>query len=348
MLHCQRAGEISAAPFCGEAAVTACLAACNERWQERQQRFRCRAGPPWWAPGLILTPELRARYEAYLPLADFCADLARLAERCLPHPSWVPLLLRARCGCACLPPGPDGPASLPDLWALLPATLAGRLAFAVEDLPALFCALADPPRFGTDAERYPVQQQELAACFTRHTRPSLRLLDLACGVGVGTFATAALAQRCGIRSVQTLGLTLEPLEAWMASRQCLPHDPPRQQRLQRLAEGVPHVRFAAADVRCLPVQGPVDVVLCNGLVGGMLLHRTPDLHRLLAECARILAPGGWLLLSNRFHDGRRARVEHFADLARELNWEVSGDWHDLALRRLPADAAFGFFASRGQ
>ena len=311
--------------------MAACLDSLNRTWQERLERFRRRSGPPWWAPGLILTPELRLRYETYLPLADLCADLARLGDLMLPHPAWVPRLLRPRRGAACPLPGPDGPGSLPDLWALLPAPLAGRLDFTSADLPALFCALADPPHFGTDAERYPEQQDWLTARFTQHPPPSLRLLDLACGVGLETFATAALGQRCGVRSVRALGLTLEPLEAWMAAHQCLPHDPPRQARLQHLATAVADVRFVAADVRQLPLHGPFDVILCNGLVGGALFHRDPDQLRLLAECARVLRPGGCLLLANRFHDGRRTRVEHCADLARGLGWAVSGTWHDLAL-----------------
>jgi SAM-dependent methyltransferase len=325
--------DATASAFHQDAVLAACLAAFKARWLERLDCFRCRAGPPWWAPGLILTPELRTRYETYLPLADVCADLARLGDRLLPHPSWVPHLLRPRRVGACPLPCPDGPASLPDLWALLPPALAGRLDLAIADLPALFCALADPPHFGTAAERYPAQQEQLAALCVTHPRPGLRLLDLACGVGLGTFATAALARGCGLRDVHTLGLTLEPLEAWMAARQCLPHDPQRQLRLQQLADRVPHVRFAAADVRQLPIHGPFDLILCNGLVGGTLLHRKPDLLPLLSECARILAPGGRLLLSNRFHDGRRARVEQFSDLARDLGWAVSGDWHDLALGR---------------
>ncbi len=332
MLHCQRARDRDAAAFRQDAAARACLASINAAWQERLSRFRARAGPPWWAPGLVLTPDLHARYETYLPLADFCADLARLADRVLPHPSWVPHLLRARRSGTCPLPRADGPASLPDLWARLPAPLAGRLCFAADDLAALFCALADPPHFGTDAERYPEQQATLARQCTTLPRSGLRLLDLACGVGLGTFAAAAQAQRCSNGRVEALGLTLEPLEAWMATHQCLPHDPARQQRLQQLAAAVENVRFAAADVRHLPVQGPFDIVLCNGLVGGTLLQHAPDLRQLLAACARVLAPGGWLLLSNRFHDGRRAPVERFADLAREQGWTVAGDWHDLTLR----------------
>lgn len=331
MLHCQRAKDGDAAMFRRDAAVNTCLASINAAWQERLSHFRARAGPPWWAPGLVLTPELHARYETYLPVADFCADLARLADHVLPHPSWVPHRLRARRRGTCPLPRADDPASLPDLWARLPAPLAGRLGFAVDELPALFCALADPPHFGTDAERYPLQQETLARRRAVLPRSRLRLLDLACGVGLGTFAAAAQMQGCG-GGVEALGLTLEPLEAWMAARQCLPHDPPRQQRLQQLAAAVRHVHFAAANVRRLPVQGAFDVVLCNGLVGGTLLQHTPDLCQLLAECARVLAPGGWLLLSNRFHDGRRTPVERFADLAQEHGWTVAGDWHDLTLR----------------
>jgi SAM-dependent methyltransferase len=333
MLNCQRGRELEAAVFRRDPAVATCLGALNTTWQERLRLFRARVGPPWWAPGLVLTPELRAGYETYLPVAEFAADLARLGDRLLPHPSWVPHLLRARDGGACPLPRPDGPASLPDLWALLPEALAGHLCFAADALPALFCALADPAHFGTAAERYPAQQERFAALCTPHPRGRLRLLDLACGVGLGTFASAALAGGRSGCCVDTVGLTLEPLEAWMAAQQSLPHDRPRQRRLQDLAAGVSGVHFAAADVRRLPVQGPFDIILCNGLIGGTLLHHGRDLLELLAGCGGALAPAGWLLIANRFHDGRRTHVERFAELARERRWEVAGDWHDLALRR---------------
>jgi len=283
----------------------------------------------------VLGPELRGRYEAYLPVAEFLADLCRLGERVLPHPAWVPAVLRrGRSGCL---PAAGAPASLPDLWADLPEALAGRVAFPPEDLEALLCALADPPRFGTDADRYPAQQRWLAGAFTEQRGKPVAVLDLACGVGLGTFATAALARHCGVGPARVLGITLEPLEAWMAEHRCLPHDPPRERRLRQVAGPAAQVAFLAADVRHLPLTGPFAGVLCNGLMGGPWLHREGDMTTVLDESARVLTPDGWMVVANRFHEGCRAAVEAFMRHARERGWWVSGDWHDLVLRRGPGD-----------
>lgn len=314
----------------GEAAV-AVLAVHNRRWTERLGGFRAHAGAPWWAPGLIITPELRGRYECWLPVAGFLADLARLGRAFLPAPSWVPRLLRAGAG---EPGGGSGaPLSLPDLWARLPPRFGARVAFDQVELPALFAALADPPRFGTDSARYAAQRQRLeASCRRAAGRGRLTLVDLACGVGLGTYEAAAVAAAaCGGSHLRLLGLTLEPLEAWMASRCCLPHDPDREPRLRRLAAQAPPVAFLAADARRLPLGGRVDVLLCNGLVGGDHLQRQDDLKSLLRETRRLLDPDGALLVANRFHDGCRAAVERFAELAHRDGWRVDGTWHDLCL-----------------
>ncbi len=315
-----------------DAAVAAILAGHNRRWGARLDGFRAYAGAPWWSPGLIITPELRGRYEGWLPVAEFCADLACLGRAFLPAPSWVPRRLRS----GGIEPGrgPEAPLSLPDLWARLPPRIAARVAFDDAELPALFAALADPPRFGTDSARYEAQRAALGAYCRGAAGDGRRLtvVDLACGVGLGTYEAAAAAAASGAPP-RVLGLTLEPLEAWMASRCCLPHDPDREPRLRRLAAQAPPVAFLAADVRRLPLGlgNAVDVILCNGLIGGEHLQRLDDMAAVLREARRLLVAAGVLLVANRFHDGCRAAVERFAALARTAGWHVDGTWHDLRL-----------------
>jgi len=142
---------------------------------------------------------------------------------------------------------------------------------------------------------------------------------------------ASVAARHTTALAPVLGLTIEPLEAWMATARRLPHDPARERRLRQLADSAPAVTFVAADARHLPVAGPVDVLVCNGLVGGTHLHRDDDAGALLRDCCRLLRQDGVLLLANRFHDGRRPRVERFAELALTLGWGISGDWRSLCL-----------------
>ncbi len=339
MQGCSCTGREDLLPVRLDAAGAAFLSGFNARWSARLGSFRRRAAPPWWGRGLVLTPETRARYEAELPLAEFLSDLGRLAEQVLPHPAWVPTPLRR--GRVCLWPDPCGVGSLPDFWADLPDPLAGRVAFAPGELPALFCALADRPRFGSDSARYPAQESRFWDLARAAGEGPFLILDIACGVGFGVLEAAALAREARARQVHAVGVTLEPLEAWMARRRRLPHDPAREERLRRCASRAGDVAFLAADCRRLPVRGPFSIVLCNGLAGGPALHRSEDLVHLLRECGRVLAPGGWLLAANRFHEGCRRTVEAFAEAARGLGWQVSGEWRDLALRKAPGTAAAG-------
>jgi SAM-dependent methyltransferase len=305
------------------------LAQVNARWAERLARFRRYAGPPWWAPGLIIDADLRAKYEAFLPVSDFLADLRRLAAAVLPHPTWVPrrlLPLPARCHV--------GPPSLPDLWADLPEPMAGRTCFAPRELLPLFCALAAPPRFGTAAGRYPQQMELLRAWAVTHPGAAIRVLDLACGTGQGTYEVcAALTAASRGGDVRVTGLTWEPLEAWMATCRRAPHDPAATRELRRFGH-LPGVTFVAGDVRRMPLSPGADVVIANGIVGGPYLRGGEDLGSFLDELLRLLVPTGLVVVANRFHDGWLPDVHRFAALAGERGWLVDGQPRELRLRRL--------------
>ncbi|OGV65715.1 MAG: hypothetical protein A3K19_25830 [Lentisphaerae bacterium RIFOXYB12_FULL_65_16] len=300
------------------------LARLNGKWEARLGLFRGNVPPPWWAEGLAVQPETRRQYELYLPVAEFCRDLRALAELFFACPSWIPSVLRrvgpgATCG-----EGRCTPLSLPDIWDEMPPALAGRVSFADMELLPLFCALAAPARFGTAPGRYPEQQTFLQEWFVNVSRNGLRVLDLGCGVGHGTYEVLALAEACGVRNPLAVGVTCEPLEAWMAAHRLLPHDPLRTSQFERFAPAVP-VRFAAGDAVRLPVRGTWHLVVCNGLVGGEYLCGPETYEVLLSELERALAPGGLATFANPFHEGRSAHVAAFAALARTRGWTVQGD-----------------------
>ncbi len=301
----------------------------NGKWGAAQGRFRRQAPPPWWAPGLRLTPAIRAVYNLWLPVDEYLRDLRAVATARLPHPSWCPQRLRN--------PQQDGgpnrlpsPLSLPDLWALLPAGLAGEATIRSDQLLPLLCALADPPRYGTAPRRYPGQAARLAAFAEHFAGAVCRLADLGCGVGLGTLALAAdLANHLDGR-VQAVGLTLEPLEAWMASHRRLPHDPLRERQFPSLPDNC-RVDFLAAHVEALPWRGRFDLVVVNGLVGGPLFARPAQLAALPAWLSDQLAPGGRVLMANAFHAGQVPAVAAFRQLAVRAGWSVVGPDHDLEL-----------------
>lgn len=265
--------------------------------------------------------EWRMVYESYLPVAEFVASLRRLGRLVLPHTSWIPAVLAEtgrHLGSRCVFP------SLPDLWSYLPPVWEDRVTLTVVELPALFAALADPSRFGTAAGRYPDQLARLRE-WTADWPGELTLLDVGCGTGEGTreALAALLGTGCKARAV---GVTREPLEAWMATNGCYPHRP-----AEPPPPVLPGLRFLAGDATALPLRGRFSVILCNGLIGGQFLRTDAAFHSLLAEFARLLAPSGRVLAGCRFHAGREAALTRFRELAETAGWRVAGDCRDLAM-----------------
>ncbi|MCC6227565.1 MAG: hypothetical protein IT195_14330 [Microthrixaceae bacterium] len=314
------------------------LACWNARWATRLALLQQRVPPPAWQPGLAVVPARREAFEQYLPLHEWLRDMRCLALRCLPSPAWLPAPLAAVRGRDLHAPATDGLpyAALPDLWNALPPRFAGRVTFSEAEFLPLLCALADPPRFGTDFGRYPEQLTWLREHAARHRAPApLRLVDLGCGTGQGTWEAAAVVAAAADTTVVASGLTREPLEAWMAAQRCLPHDPERSARYRdwpgandrRL-----HVQFAVGDAGAVPLAAGADVLLANGLVGGAFLNRPAAFRSFLAEVQRLAAPDAVLLCANRFHDGRRAALDMFCACARDCGWRVAGSPGSLVLR----------------
>ena len=305
------------------------LARFNAAWLARRLQAGALAGP--WAPGQKLDAALRARWEAALPMAEFCRDLSRLARHFLPSEAWLPLLLQPRHECGCDPFASAGlPVSWPDFIGDLPEFLQEPLLPLDETrLMLLLCVLADPPRFGTATGRYPQQLARLATLAPLN-RP-WRLLDLGCGTGHGTYEAVAVLEAAG-QAVVATGITREPLEAWMAAARCLPHDRRREHQLNAF-HTICIPRFFAGDFLAGPLPDNQDLILCNGVIGGPALNNATAYLVLLNLAEACLAPDGQLLVADVFHDGRRPDAGRFAALATERGWTVSGSTGDLALAK---------------
>ncbi len=316
-------------PFAPRPGFADLLVRFNEDWQARRRQAGAQAGP--WAPGQKLDAALRARWETALPLAECFRELSRLARNFLPAEAWLPQPLQPRheCGSA-LFVSADLPASWPDFIGDLPEFLQEPLLPLDETrLMLLLCVLADPPRFGTAAGRYPQQLARLAA-WAPLSRP-LYLLDLGCGTGHGTYEAVAALEKCG-QAVVATGITREPLEAWMAATRRLPHDRRRERQLQELPTRCAP-RFLAGDFLAVPLPDNQDFILCNGVIGGPALNDDAAFLRLLELAGTALAPGGQLLIADAFHDGRRPDAGRFAILAQEQGWTVTGTAGDLTLEK---------------
>jgi SAM-dependent methyltransferase len=122
--------------------------------------------------------------------------------------------------------------------------------------------------------------------------------------------------RAGSRSrLQLEGWTIEPLEVWAAQTQCLPHDPQReknyQQRVQPLREQGwgERISFRAVDLLAAQIESaPFDLILCNGLLGGPIIHQPRPLQQVVKQLAGLLAEGGVLLVADHFHEGWKKQV----------------------------------------
>jgi hypothetical protein len=74
--------------------------------------------------------------------------------------------------------------------------------------------------------------------------------------------------------------------------------------------GTTAIRFLQEDITRIPSPGDerYDVILCNGLLGGPLLHREEILKGAISALAGRLNPGGVLLAADRFHGGWKKEV----------------------------------------
>ena len=274
----------------------------NICWSRRYAVWCRYAGGGWWGP-----------------FNEFKHSLITIGEQILESPDWVPNILRS-----------NDILSLPDFWAMLPDAFAGRVTFAEDELFPLFCAIAVPSRFGTSDNRYPAQLQHIGD-FVKRTGQgrAVRILDLGCGVGLGTYELAQIAAAVGGTAV---GVTSEHLEVWMASHRRLPHDAARERLFRRYPEDL-SVTFSYGFAESYRDGSQYDVIVCNGLAGGRFLNAAPQLTAFLQTCDTLLAPHGRVFAANRFHEGERPGVERLRAIARQSGWSVEGHWQSLVLSK---------------
>lgn len=252
--------------------------------------------------------------ELYLPIKEVRQLFCRLYDETL---SYTPILSSTPFH-AC-PSWTDCFSALPSWlqFSTNPARLFERLLENQQLLTQFLFFSFLPGRFnGAGFGRYPDQLEWLQQHLSKRSG-SLRVLDAACGSGEGTWELAELLAGNGWQpeQVQLEGWTLEPLEVWSAQTQCLPHDLQRennyQQRVQPLLEQGwgDRISFRAMDLLAEQIESaPFDLILCNGLLGGPILHQQVHLQQVLLLFGSLLASGGLLLMADRFHGGWKKLV----------------------------------------
>lgn len=274
---------------------------------------------PLPAPGLIITPEIRAQCERHLPIAKIITIFNRLYSSALTYP---PILSST-------------PFHRSLSWADTFASLPQDFQFSANPARLLEALLSDndlmtrflftsflPKRFYGLIGRYPDQQLFIREWLKATGTGRVSCLDAACGTGEETYELANLLCELGFSpdNVQIDGWTLEPLEVWVATHRSLPHDRNREMLLRKttapllqrgygrsihfrcidLTRGAP---YAYSPEMAAENGGQFNLILCNGLLGGPIIHESRQLEQTVANLVQLLAPGGIMLAADSFHGG---------------------------------------------
>ncbi len=271
-----------------------------------------------WAPGMAITREMRNLTELYLPIDDMrrvfdcfftialrfsplrCASLIHNAANWFDVPSAMQPLF-----------------TTPD-----PASFLMRLLYDEKVRRCFIFANFMPARHGGGFGRYPVQS-EFLRWWLGENRVRLasvvRALDVACGSGEGTYELARIIVESGFSadSVQVFGATLEPFELFGAAHCYFPHNPGKTAACRSYAEelvslGVlERITFVLDDLTrpYSAVETEYDIILCNGLLGGPILHDPRKVREIVRKLAGQLKSGGILLAASRFHGGWKKEMD---------------------------------------
>jgi SAM-dependent methyltransferase len=266
---------------------------------------------PWASPGLQTTSEITYQSEHWLPLDQLRPLFYSLYRQSLSYPPILSSTPFAQ--------GASWAAIVAGFPAFLeqcenPAALLEQL-IGDDDLRMKFLFWSFMPEryYGDGSDRYPGQSVTIAEWIQqRHYRGKrLRCLDAASGDGANTFELARLLLEQGRLTgrFEVEGWTLEPLEAWAAAQGRFPHNPARERVFREETADCfelgleTAIRFCCADILNVPKTELFDLILCNGLLGGPIIHAHENMNTAVRNLAGLLAPGGILLASDHFHGG---------------------------------------------
>lgn len=281
---------------------------------------------PLPSPGLIVTSEIRTQCERYLPIAEVTTAFYHLYSAALTYPpifsstpfhdalSWA-----------------DTFAALPTQFqsSANPARLLESMLADNQLLTRFLFASFLPKRFYGGIGRYPGQRRFVGEWLANRKGVALYCLDAACGTGEDTYGLALLLAEEGFLPDEIMieGWTVEPLEVWAATQRRFPHDQRRETMLREVTSALNQRGYARRICfRCvdlteislnpsgLPFGSPLskgeavgigqfDLILCNGLLGGPIIHEKVQLDRAVVNLVHLLAPGGILLAADNFHGG---------------------------------------------
>lgn len=272
--------------------------------------------PPWASQNLQITTEITYRSELWLPLDQLSPHFNSLYRQALAS---APVLSSTQ-----FAQGTSWAAVVAGFPVFLerfrnPAELLEEL--LVDDhlrLRFLFWSFMPGRFYGGSSDRYPGQSAIIADWVQRRQFQGkrLRCLDVASGDGANTYGMARVLVEQGLSPdrLEIEGWTLEPLEAWAAAHGRFPHDPVREALFREETQDcLEHgfdtaIRFCCADILTEPETAPFDLILCNGLLGGPIIHNPETIRRIVSYLSRRLVPDGMLLAADHFHGGWKKNI----------------------------------------
>ena len=254
--------------------------------------------------GLAVSTEIRLQSELYLPISEITAVFYHFYRSVL---TYSPILSST-------------PFHNALSWADVFVALPPHFQFSANPAQLLESLLADhtlltrflfasflPPRFYGGFGRYPEQQKFIKKWLRSKNVKTVRCLDAACGTGEGTYGLAHVLKEQGFspEDADIEGWTVEPMEVWVAEERCFPHDPQREAAFRKSTPRLSQckIRFSCSDLANPKSSKQFDLILCNGLLGGPIIHRIGEVERMVENLTALLAPGGILLAADRFHGG---------------------------------------------
>lgn len=291
------------------------------RLHQRWRVYTVTSPVPLPAADLLVTPEIRCQSELYLPITGIRKVFHRFYRQSLTYP---PVLSSTPFA---------GAISWADLYTRLPGWLQTKpdpsvfleTLLADHDLRSrfLFYSFLPERHNGCGFRRYPKQAAWLSGLLVKWRdsgKTGLCCIDAACGSGEGTWELAEMLAAAGWQPEQAAvaGWTLDPLEVHAATELCLPHHPERQLAYRRRTLPLLYggwrsqVDFSVVDL-CAPTSLPVtpgkaDLVVCNGLLGGPIIHDPRQIEQIVGRLAALLSPGGCLALADCFHGGWKKKT----------------------------------------
>lgn len=308
--------------------------------------------PPWISQGLHITHGITYQSEHWLPLDELRPHFYRFYRQAL---TFSPVLA-------------NSPFTTAVSWAgivsrfppflsrfINPALLLEQLLVDADlRLKFLFWSFMPERFYGDGSDRYP-RQAALIADWLRGKGgrgECVTCLDAACGDGAAAYGLARLLLEQGRQPelFRIEGWTLDPLEVWAAAHGLFPHNPVREAVFRDWTAPVFQAQthrsmsFRAADLMSLPDRTVAcdsdrfDLIICNGLLGGPIIHRPEDMRRIVSDLSRLLAPGGLLLAADHFHGGWKKNIpgETLGDVFKAAGLSVADAGEGIAGSRIPA------------